>query len=191
MERERLAPPPAYGISRRHDPLLWRQRTRRDRCRPESERRCERLLEAPTIEAGGDLDAFVAERCRPNRRPRNRVRPTRGRPRRGARDLRGCCGWRHVHFTAIPVADLNPSRKEEWDEDAIVRAGRGHLVWLDIAEQGGTLPDDPADCPAAFEAVRAEIVARMEAEQPSTSSIWIRGLDTLDKGDPSPSMGEG
>ena len=131
------------------------------------------------VEAGGDLDAFVAERV-PAEPPAPEPAPEPSAadvPRRQPRDdydtlatLSGCSDWRHVHFTEIPVADLDPSRKEEWDEDAIVRAGRSHyLDWLEMAEQGGTLPDDPADCPAAFEAVRAEIVARMEDEQPSTS----------------------
>ena len=131
------------------------------------------------VEAGGDLDAFVAERmpCEPAA-----PEPAADRPRRPPMDdydrlaaLTGCSDWRDVPFTEIPVADLDPSLKEEWDEDAIVRAGRSHyLDWLAMAGQGGTLPDDPADCPAAYEAVRAEIVARMEAQieagQPSTSS---------------------
>lgn len=121
-----------------------------------------------TVEAGGDLDAFVAERA---------AAPSAAadRPRRDDYDLlaslSGCSNWRDVPFTEIPVGDLDPRFKEEWGADAIIRAGRSHyLDWLEMAEQGGTLPDDPADCPAAFEAIRAQIITRMEAAQPSNSS---------------------
>lgn len=130
------------------------------------------------IEAGGDLDAFVAKRA-------PALVPAAERPRRALRDdydmlasLAGCSDWRHVPFTEIPIADLDPRAKEEWDADSIVRAGRSHyLDWLQMAERGGTLPEDLADCPAAFEAVRAEIVAQMEAAQPSTSSTLPASSD--------------
>ena len=76
----------------------------------------------------------------------------------------GCSDWRDVHFGDVPVDGLDPERRSQWSAEDWVRSARSYyLSWLDMMKEGGkALPPGP-ECPAAFDRIRSDILARIRA----------------------------
>ncbi|MEA3015761.1 MAG: hypothetical protein QOI38_483 [Sphingomonadales bacterium] len=145
------------------------------------------------LDAGGDADAFIEAR-----RPRPPAPPEPRRPYNPYEDLdaidlaarvAGVDGWSHSCPEEVPIADLDPLRRELWDTEGWIRAERSHYrEWLDFMARAGRLPS--TDCAAEFEELRgtyyeareaAEIEVGDEADEEDVAAraaeIFLAGLD--------------
>ncbi|HYG31326.1 MAG TPA: hypothetical protein VD887_14055 [Allosphingosinicella sp.] len=117
------------------------------------------------LESGGDADAFIEAR-----------RPKPPAPRRSrspyddldaidlAARIAGVDGWSHCCPEEVPIADLDPHRRELWDTEGWIRAERSYYrEWLDAMARAERLPS--TGCAAEFEEQRAIFCEAREAAE--------------------------